>query len=225
MAKKFESFYSPKGTLVYPHLTAPDTQFNPDGVYATKLRVPADEAEDIIALIDERMEAALEKAREEVNNSGKKGAALKKALDAITPANPPYEEELEDDSGEPTGYVLIKFKVNAKTTYQHGPKAGKTVSNCPKLFDAKVRPLDPDEIEIGGGSEAVVNYYFYTFYTATAGAGVTLRPKAVQILDLKEPGSSSGFGFVAQEGFEREDREQPPPHTDADIPDANDPDF
>ena len=44
MAKSQKTtFMTPKGTAVYPWLSRPDTQFDAEGVYKTKLKLPADE--------------------------------------------------------------------------------------------------------------------------------------------------------------------------------------
>ena len=48
MATSKKTFTTHKGIAVYPHLNKPDYQFNTDGVYATKLRVPADDAKQLM---------------------------------------------------------------------------------------------------------------------------------------------------------------------------------
>jgi hypothetical protein len=44
---------SPKGETVYPWLSQPDTQFNTDGVYKTKLLVDGEEAKATIKIIND----------------------------------------------------------------------------------------------------------------------------------------------------------------------------
>lgn len=48
MATSKKTFTTPKGTAVYPHLNRPDYAFNSDGVFTTKLRVPADQAKTLM---------------------------------------------------------------------------------------------------------------------------------------------------------------------------------
>ena len=48
MASTKKTFTTHKGIAVYPHLNRPDYQFNTDGVYTTKLRVPADQAKQLM---------------------------------------------------------------------------------------------------------------------------------------------------------------------------------
>ena len=44
---------TPIGTTMYPWLTQPDTQFNPEGTYHTKLIVPGDKAQEHIKTIND----------------------------------------------------------------------------------------------------------------------------------------------------------------------------
>ena len=51
MAK--QEFQTYKGHAVYPWLNKPDTDFNPEGVYKTGLRVPGDQARELMAACQE----------------------------------------------------------------------------------------------------------------------------------------------------------------------------
>ena len=51
MASMKKTFTTYKGVAVYPHLNKPDYAFNADGVFSTKLRVPADQAKELIDTI------------------------------------------------------------------------------------------------------------------------------------------------------------------------------
>ena len=48
MASSKKTFTTYKGVAVYPHLNKPDYAFNTDGIYTTKLRVPADQAKELM---------------------------------------------------------------------------------------------------------------------------------------------------------------------------------
>lgn len=48
MAQTKKTFSTAKGTAVYPWLTRADTQYDTDGVYKTKLRVPANDAKPLV---------------------------------------------------------------------------------------------------------------------------------------------------------------------------------
>ena len=135
--------------------------------------------------MDEQFAASVAKAKKE--NPGKK----------IKEGDVPYS--VNDD----TGKVTVRFKLKAKVT----PKQGDPFEQRPALFDAKGKPIGPDA-KIGGGSKVKVAYELVPYYTAIAGAGVSLRLKAVQVIDLVEfsgGASSEAYGFGEEEGYEAED--------------------
>lgn len=195
--KKAERFVSPRGIASYPHLTKPDTKFNPDGEYKVSLIVAGDVASKAIDFLTEHHESAVAKAKKE--NAGKR----------VKESELPFS--MNDD-----GTVTFKFKMKAKVT----PKKGDTFEQKPALFDAKGKPLT-GETKVGGGSIIKVSYDVVPYYTAIAGAGVSLRLKAVQIIELKEysvGGSAESYGFGEEEGFEASEEDTQP--FDADEPPA-----
>lgn len=178
-------YTTPAGIAQYPYLTKPDTKFNPDGEYKISVEIPGAAAQDIVTFLDEQFAASVAKAKKE--NPGKK----------IKEGDVPYS--VNDD----TGKVTIRFKLKAKVT----PKQGDPFEQRPALFDAKGKPIGPDA-KIGGGSKVKVAYELVPYYTAIAGAGVSLRLKAVQVIDLVEfsgGASSEAYGFGEEEGYEAED--------------------
>lgn len=193
--KKAERFVSPKGTASYPYLTKPDTKFNPDGEYKVSLIVAGDAASKAIDFLTDLHKAAVAKAKKE--NAGKR----------VKEGDLPF---IENDDGT----VTFKFKLKAKVT----PKKGDPFEQKPALFDAKGKPL-PGDPKVGGGSTIKVSYEVVPYYTAIAGAGISLRLKAVQIIELKEfsgGGTAESYGFGEEEGFESSEDDTPP--FDADEP-------
>jgi hypothetical protein len=184
MANKMQ--VAPAGIAMYPRLTSPDTKFDVRGFYGTKVRMsPTPEVEAFIAMLDAAADAAQRDAEAERKASKKPGKAIKLADKSW------YRDE---DSGE---YVVnFKMLASGKT------KAGKEFTQKPALFDAKGTPL-PADVMIGGGSLLKVAYEMNPF-VAPIGAGVSLRLKAAQILDLKEYGQASAdsYGFGQEDGFE-----------------------
>lgn len=178
-------YTTPAGIAQYPYLTKPDTKFNPDGEYKISVEIPGAAAQDIVTFLDEQFAASVAKAKKE--NPGKK----------IKEGDVPYS--VNDD----TGKVTVRFKLKAKVT----PKQGDPFEQRPALFDAKGKPIGADA-KIGGGSKVKVAYELVPYYTAIAGAGVSLRLKAVQVIDLVEfsgGASSEAYGFGEEEGYEAED--------------------
>lgn len=187
MTKKAKAplYITPVGTANYPWITKPDTKFNADGEYSIALTLRDDDAA-ISTLLNEALEKSVEKAKEE--NKGKK----------IKSADSPVVEN-ED------GSITLKFKLKAKVT----PKNGEPFEQRPALFDAKNKPLGKD-IKIGGGSKVKVAYEIIPFYTALVGAGVSLRLKAVQVIDLVEysGGDGGSYGFGQEDGYEAKASEE-----------------
>lgn len=182
---KLPRYVTPAGIAQYPYLTKPDTKFNPDGEYKLKLEIPSDKAQDLVTFLDEQFALAQEKAKKD--NPGKK----------IKPGNEPYEID------EDTGKVTVNFKLKAKVT----PKNGDPFEQKPAIFDSKGKPIQGDA-KVGGGSKVKVAYEVLPYFTAIAGAGVSLRMKAVQVIELVEYSGGAGagaYGFGEEEGYEAED--------------------
>lgn len=178
-------YTTPAGIAQYPYLTKPDTKFNPDGEYKISVEIPGAAAQDTVTFLDEQFAASVAKAKKD--NPGKK----------IKEGDVPYS------IAEDTGKVTVRFKLKAKVT----PKQGDPFEQRPALFDAKGKPIGA-EAKIGGGSKVKVAYEMVPYYTAIAGAGISLRLKAVQVIDLVEfsgGASSEAYGFGQEEGYEAED--------------------
>lgn len=181
MAAKYKTHTTPVGTLGYPRLVEPDTKFNPEGEFRTNLSL--DTPDKLKAFIDKQLDESVKSATE---SEGKK----------VKRADPPYK--VDDD-----GIIQFKFKLKHNVTYN-----GKSWQNKVALFDAKGTPLS--NVSIGGGSQAKVAFEVVPYYTATVGAGVSLRLKAAQIIDLVEYNGSATadkFGFEEEDGFDATDVE------------------
>lgn len=178
---KLPRYVTPKGTAQYPYLTKPDTKFNPDGEYKVSLELNAEDASEIMSFLDEQLVQSIAQAKKE--NPGKK----------IKEGDAPYNVD------ENTGKVTVRFKLKAKVT----PKNGEPFEQKPALFDAKGQPLVGD-VKLGGGSKIKVSYEVLPYFTAIAGAGISLRVRAVQVIELVEFSSAGAgaFGFGEEDGYE-----------------------
>lgn len=188
MAKKENvSVVTPTGVAIYPHLNRPDVYKDPNtGVegkpeYKVSLSLTQEEAAPII----EKIEAVKQQAM-----------ALIPAGKKQKEADDPYFNELDDEKQE-TGRIIIKFKMKAEYV-----RDGRTVTMSPKLFDAQ-GTLMSDCDDIWGGSKIKVSADLIPWYMAGPGAGVSMRLKAVQIIELKTGGgaSASSYGFDSTEGY------------------------
>lgn len=173
---------TPRGYAKYPHLNTPDTKFKAEGEYHVKLVVRTVLAEATIKQIDDAHIAAIAMAKKE-----------NPKLKSVKEANLPYK--LSEENDEETVFN-IKMRASFKDKKQE------VVTMRPALFDAKGAVLAKG-VKIGGGSILRVSFEPVPFYTATVGAGVTLRLKAVQVIDLKSYGDNAdAYGFEVEEGFE-----------------------
>ena len=173
----YAKIVSPEGVSKYAWLTKPDTKFDKDGHFKVNLVVSAEEAQQLIQQIDAEMKKSAEIAKE-------------KNKKAVKMANPPYETET-DDTGAETGNIEFKFKRKAQIIASDG----KVIPFKVAIFDSSGTPMT--DTNVWSGSKMKVSAELVHWYTAMAGAGVSLRLRAVQITELVEGGSdhASGYGF------------------------------
>ena len=177
---------SPVGVSQYAWLTTPDTRFDETGHYKTNLIINGKEAQSWKTQIDAEIKKSGALAKEKA-----KGKAIKEAPR-------PYDDEMID--GKASGNVIFKFKTKAKII----AKDGKVIPNRVALFDSAGKPMI--DANVWSGSEMKVSAELIPYYTAMAGAGVSMRLRAVQVTKLVEGGSSNakGYGFEkVKDGYEQ----------------------
>ena len=171
---------TPRGVMVYPCLTKPDTKFDAAGRYKVGLRLPAEVAQPLVDEID----AAIDAKVEEVKASGKVKGKVKRV-------DPSYSVD------EETGDVTFNFKMKASGKRQDGT----TFTQKPTLKKHDLTDIGTD-VRIWGGSEGKVAFELCPFYTGGLGAGVSLRLKGVQVLKLVTGGGDCGFEKEDGEDFD-----------------------
>lgn len=185
---KVPVYTSPKGVAVFPWLTTPDTKFKPKGEYRVDLKLSAEDAQDVLALVSAEHDKNLATVKADPKNK------TKKIKEADLPIKPVYDED-----GNETGEYLLRVKMNAKFE----DKNGKEITASPAFFDSKGKPIDVETL--WGGSIIRVAYSFVPFYTAIAGAGVSLRLRGVKVIKLSAGGgaNAAAYGFDEEEdGYE-----------------------
>ena len=165
--QKAQTYTSPFGKAIYPHLSKKDVRFKPEGEYKVNLSLKDTQAQDLIKLVKQFQHKAVKEAEEKTNKK-------------IKLAPLPHSS---DDEGN----VIFKFKMKASGV---NSKTGDTFNQRPALFDNELKPISPD-ITIWGGSILRVSYQPFPWYTPALGAGVSLRLKSVQVKDLVEGGGQS----------------------------------
>ena len=181
--QKRESFVTPKGIAVYPWLNTPDTKFSPEGDYKVTLKLPTNEAEPLM----EKLTTVAEDYYNELVKSDPKAKNLKITY--------PFDEET-DDQGNLTGSYLFKFKQKAQVTGRDGTNYTMKVA----LFDAKRNPITA---LVGGGSEIKIAATIWPYkMNTTKTVGLSLKPTAVQVINLQAVGTSSMADmFDEEDGF------------------------
>ena len=175
-----------EGSAQWAKVFEPDTKFNPLGDYSINLQMPVAQA----AEMSEKLEAIVQaKFNEAVENDPR----LKNTLTTQDVCQPVYDR----DTGDDTGNVEFKFKLKAKIQKRDGT----WYEQQPAVLDSKKVPMTND-ILIGNGSRVKVAFEPIPYVMAsTKKAGVSLRLKAVQVIDLVEYGNSAASVFDEEDGF------------------------
>ena len=175
-----------KGKSLWAKVFEPDTRFVDDGEYSTSVIVPEAEAAEVC----EQLESLID---DEYNKIVKEKPQLKATLSKRPVTEPDYDQD-----GNETGNVVFKTKLKAKIR----GKNGQTYSQKVNVVDAKRNPMSGDQL-VGNGSlvKVAVEPVVYMMQS-TKQVGVSLRLKAMQVIDLVEHGSSSADSiFQEEEGF------------------------
>ena len=168
-----KTFTTAKGIAYYPYISAPDTKFDEQGHYKVNLCLSEEDAQPVIEVIKQTVVEGIKALKKDKPNMEIKQAPF------------PFSKEVDED-GNPTGNVIIKFK--SKAAYK------------PAVFDSKGNMMTNSNIY--GGSEIKVNGSCAFFHTAMIGAGVSIRLRAVQVIQYVEGASGANkFGFDEVDGF------------------------
>lgn len=204
----FAKVTTPIGTLIWPKLASPD-DYKGKKTYSAKIRLNEEDSQALIAKIEAELakfwpiaKAELEEKLAEAK-TGKQKAEAKKALEEMAEAEKSYKPAYDDDGNE-TG----EYEFNFKMPDHFMGKDKKPVFMKPDVFDAKGKVLKVVP-EVWGGTTAIVAGELRP-YSMPIGVGISLRLKAVQLIELAGAGGqkdASSYGFGQQEGYEGSDEE------------------
>lgn len=172
---------SPAGIAVYPKLEKPDTKFDANGVFSVDLD------------LDPQSAAELQQKLTKIADDAYAAECKAKGKKSLKRADMPWKDT--DD-----GKVRFKFKLKAK-----GGTGEKTWDQKPALFDAKGNPVK--DLNVGSGSTIKVAFETVPYFTAMVGHGITLRLRAVQVIELRQyvaGDNFDAFGFKATDGYVKE---------------------
>lgn len=175
-----------EGTAMWAKVFEPDTKFNPDGDYSINIQMPLADSANMSEQLEEIVQAKF-------NEAIKDDPRLKNTLTTQSVCQPVYDRETGDD----TGNVEFKFKLKAKVRKRDGTY----YEQSPAVLDSKKVPMSKDLL-IGNGSRVKVAFEPIPYVMpSTKKAGVSLRLKAVQVLDLVEYGNSATSVFDEEDGY------------------------
>ena len=185
-AVKAPRYTTPLGVAQYPWLVEPDTKFNPDGDYKVNMLF-GDKDNEHLKFILKDLANILEEYYQGIITDPKYAKAASKIQKADI-----YEEDTD-------GNIVMKFKQKAILKSIKGTHEVKI-----PLFDSKGKPLS--NIKLGGGSKIKLCFSVAPYYVpSTRMCGLSLRPVAVQVIELKEwaeGGTMQAYGFEAEDGYE-----------------------
>ena len=175
-----------EGTALWAKVFEPDTKFNPLGDFSINLQMPVADA----AVMSEKLESIVQA---EFKEAIEKDPRLKNTLSTQEVCQPVYDR----DTGDDTGNVEFKFKLKAKVQ----KRDGSYYEQQPAVLDSKKVPMSKDTL-IGNGSKVKVAFEPIPYVMAsTKKVGVSLRLKAVQVIDLVEYGNSAASVFDEEDGY------------------------
>lgn len=187
--KKYQYYFSPLGVSVYPKLIVADTKFKAEGEFSTKVKHKLTQpgVQELIKTIDAELDKSLALMKEEFGGKKDKRGKL---IEIKLCEDIPY---LVD---EEAGTVTFSYKM--KASYKD-KKTEQIINKRPNLFDSNGTPITNfAKLNVGGGSELVVNFFIQPWCTEKLGAGVKLSMQDVQIVKLVE--FTRDPGFAKQQG-------------------------
>lgn len=183
-----ERITTPVGVAVYPYISKPDTKFDDEGKYKCRLRIAEEDAEELVAKLQEEYASAY---REECNRQGTKKLKVQ---------NKPWRNAVDED-GKETGEIEFSFSSTASGVNKETKEVW--TRKIP-VFDARRNPINTSKVIIGSGSELKIAFFISPYYNKMNGFGISLRFVGVQVIKLVEGGGTSpeAMGFGEEEGWE-----------------------
>lgn len=203
--KDYPSFITPRGTAIFPALNEPDYKFKKEtGEWHARIRVEPDAPglDELRDYAQRLMEEAFE-AKRAALQAAKKGALLKE----LKMAPNPVKEEVDPETGDPTGKFVLRAALSYHITVKNGPNAGKEFYKKPDFFDKRGKALKVPP-KVGGGSEFKLSVKPQPYETDGGKTiGVSFELLGVQILKVVEGGqrTAASHGFGEEEGDDIEE--------------------
>ncbi len=183
-----------KGVFRYCHLNKPDTKFSAEGEYSVSV-VFDHEAKATQRVINELEALQAEKMKEAKELFKKLKPAAKQKMKAKGIDGPiamPIYEILEDDEGDPTGQIAIRFKTKAAFPSKKNPD--RMIKKVVPFFDGKGEMIaDSKRPLVYSGTEGAVDFNANAVYIqSSAEVYVSCYLNSIRISKLVTAGSAAG---------------------------------
>jgi len=177
---KQNQIITPVGRSEWMRVFSADYKFDEAGLFGGKLHFDNTEAQDLMKQLDGLAKQSVAKAMEE---TGKPASKIQ--------SRPAYE--ICDETGD----VTIKVKLKENGNGKNGP-----FTQRPKVFDSRRTPI-VEEVPLWNGSRMRVSFTPVLYYTAMAGAGVSLRLNSAQIIEAISGGDGADASVfdAIEDGF------------------------
>lgn len=201
---EYPTMITPRGVVAWANLNEPDYEYKKEeGEFHVRIRPNTNEPSytELVELATKVRDEFLEETTDELRRQ-KKGALIAKlhTVDVV-------KEEIDRETAQPTGEMLIRAGMKHHITIKNGPKAGQSFDKVPDFFNAQgARLKNPPRI--GSGSELKLSVRIVPYLMPKDGeVGVSYQLEGVQILKLVTGGqrSASDHGFGVEEGDTIED--------------------
>lgn len=212
--KRDPQFTTPIGVFQYPRLNEPDYGTDkypaPEGQYKVNLILTKNDpqVQSFLANLKPYHDAAVAEAHDLFKQLP---VVTRKKLEKLS-IHPLFDDVYDKETEEPTGEIVMKFKLKASGVYKSGQNQGKKWNAFPLLFDSFGRRIAADSCSIWGGTKGRVSFSAGAMFVAGIGlGGLSTRLIGAQIVELVSKGerSAESLGFGAVEGGFVADNTQP----------------
>lgn len=196
--KDYPQLITPKIEVSWAQLNEPDYEYKKEGEFHVRGRPDTDDPlyAALVETATRVRDEFFEEKKEELTRE-KKGALLKKLFKVDV-----VKEEIDRESGDPTGFMSIRAGMKHHIEIKNGPKAGQSFDKTPDFFNAKSERLR-NPPKIGSGSVVKLGVRVIPYLIAKEGeVGVSFQLEGVQILKLVQGGQRDAgyYGFGAEDG-------------------------
>jgi hypothetical protein len=201
---EYPTIITPRGVVAWAQLNEPDFEYKKEGEFHVRGR-PDTSDPPMTSWSSWRPRSATSSSRRQKAEltAQKKGALAQQAQQG----GGGQAEEVDRESGDETGEMLIRAGMKHHIEIKNGPKAGQSFDKVPDFFNAQGARLKTRRRSAAVRSSSSASASFPTWFPKDGEVGVSYQLEGVQILKLVSGGqrSASDYGFGAEDGDDIQD--------------------